>query len=263
MNNVEILKQNIVDAFKSLNVELSFEQIVIEKSKDVSHGDYASNAALKFARLLGKSPLETANLLVSNLKSDVVSKIEIAGPGFINFFMKEDSLQSVVSKILNEKDDFGRGENKHQKINLEFVSANPTGDLHVGHARGAAIGDSLCRILSFNGYDVDREYYINDAGNQIYNLALSLQARYRECLGLDFMLPEDGYHGQDIKDIAKAIVDEIGDKALSMPDPISYFKKIGIEKEMNKIEIIEEYLGGKEIMEVKEYLKEKGVSVRI
>ncbi len=238
MDNVEILKLNIVEAFSKLGVELSIDQIVIEKSKDPAHGDYATNAVMKFSRLVGRNPIETAKSLIEVLKSDVVSKVEIAGPGFINFFMKEDSLQSIVSKIINEKDDYGRGENKKIKIDLEFVSANPTGDLHVGHARGAAIGDSLCRILSFAGYDVDREYYINDAGNQIYNLALSIQARYREILGLDFVLPEDGYHGKDIIEIAQSIVDEIGDKGLTMDDPISYFKNVGIQKEMNKIKAV-------------------------
>lgn len=235
MNNIEILKQNIIEAFEANGVTLKPEDIVIEKTKDPTHGDYATNAAMKFSRQFAKPPVEVAKLLLASLKSPVVSKVEIAGPGFINFFMKEDSLQNIVGKILEEKDNFGKGEKKNKRINLEFVSANPTGDLHVGHARGAAIGDSLCRILSFAGYDVDREYYINDAGNQITNLALSLQARYREALGLDFEIPEDGYHGQDVKDIANDIVKEIGDKALTMEDPISYFKQIGIEREMNKI----------------------------
>ena len=235
MSNIEILKQNIVDAFKKNGVEISIQDVVVEKSKDPTHGDYASNAAMKFSRLFAKPPIEVAKMIVASFESNVVAKVEIAGPGFINFFMKEDSLQYIVSKIIDEKDDFGKGEDKHQRINLEFVSANPTGDLHVGHARGAAIGDSLCRILTFNGYSVDREYYINDAGNQITNLAYSLQARYREALGLDFTLPEDGYHGQDIVNIAKDLINEIGDKALTMDDPISYFKKVGIEREMAKI----------------------------
>ena len=151
------------------------------------------------------NPRAAAERIIPKLDMSSIDKVEIAGPGFINFFMKSGSLQSIVKKIIDEGENYGRGEKKNKRINVEFVSANPTGDLHIGHARGAAIGDSISRILTFDGYDVTREYYVNDAGNQIYNLALSLQARYFEQLGLPFTLPEDGYHGPDIIEIAKKL----------------------------------------------------------
>ena len=235
MDIVENLKLKIQKALHGLGQEVSLDEIIIEKSKDTTHGDYASNVAMKFARAFGKPPRDVAQLIVDNLDLDGIDKIEIAGPGFINFFMKNDSLQAYVSKILKDGDNFGRLEKKNLKVNVEFVSANPTGLLHVGTARGAAIGDSICRILDFAGYDVTREYYINDAGSQITNLALSIQARYKELFGLEAKIPEDGYAGQDITDIAKQIKDEIGDQALKMEDPISFFKERGMKIEMDRI----------------------------
>ena len=235
MDLVETLKLKIQKALHDLGQEVSLNEIVIEKSKDTTHGDYASNVAMKFARAFGKPPRDVAQLIVDNLDLDGIDKIEIAGPGFINFFMKNDSLQAYVSKILKDGDNFGRLDKKNLKVNVEFVSANPTGLLHVGTARGAAIGDSICRILDFAGYDVTREYYINDAGSQITNLALSIQARYKELFGLEAKIPEDGYAGQDITDIAKQIKDEIGDQALKMEDPIAFFKERGMKIEMDRI----------------------------
>ena len=229
------LKEKIVKAFMEIGLTLSVDEIIIEHSKDPSHGDFATNAALKYSKQLGKNPRDVATLVISHLDMDGIEKVEIAGPGFINFFMKNDSLQKTVRKIIEEDSNYGRGEKKNFKINVEFVSANPTGDLHVGHARGAAIGDSICRILEYAGYDVTREYYINDAGSQILHLAESILARYREILGLPFELPEDGYHGEDVIQIAKQIYEEIGDKALSMDDPIEYFKLRGVELELEKI----------------------------
>ena len=141
------LKEKIVKAFMEIGLTLSVDEIIIEHSKDPSHGDFATNAALKYSKQLGKNPRDVAALVISHLDMDGIEKVEIAGPGFINFFMKNDSLQKTVRKIIEEDSNYGRGEKKNFKINVEFVSANPTGDLHVGHARGAAIGDSICRIL--------------------------------------------------------------------------------------------------------------------
>ena len=229
------LKEKLVEAFKKLGIELSINDIIIEHSKDPTHGDFATNAALKYSRQLGKNPRDVANLIIANLDMEGIEKVEVAGPGFINFFMKNDSLQAAVKKIIDADEEFGRGEKKNFKCNVEFVSANPTGDLHVGHARGAAIGDSICRILNFAGYEVTREYFINDAGSQITHLAESILARYKEHMGLPFELPEDGYHGEDVKLIAIQIYNEIGDAALKMDDPISYFKERGVELELDKI----------------------------
>ena len=229
------LKQKIQDALKKLGQEVSLNDIIIEKSKDTAHGDYATNAAMKFSRLFAKSPRDVASLLIENLDMKSIDKVEIAGPGFINFFVKNDSLQVFVKKIIDEGDNYGRSSKKNQKINVEFVSANPTGILHVGTARGAAIGDSISRLLDFAGYDVTKEYYINDAGSQITNLALSIQARYKELFGIQAEIPEDGYAGHDIVEIAESIKEEIGDEALKMSDPIPYFKEKGVKIELDRI----------------------------
>ena len=235
MDIVLILKNKIQSALNKLGQEVSLQDIIIENSKDKTHGDYASNAAMKFSRLFGKAPRDVATLIIENIDMDGIDKIEIAGPGFINFFVKNDSLQIYVRKIIEEENNYGRAAKNGKKINVEFVSANPTGLLHVGTARGAAIGDSLCRILDYAGYDVTREYYINDAGSQIYNLALSIQARYKELFGLEASIPEDGYAGHDIVEIAEQVKDEIGDQALKMDDPVPYFKEKGIKVELDRI----------------------------
>lgn len=242
MNTVDILKSDLLKVLSEVGISATENDITVEKSKDPAHGDYASNVALKFSRMANKSPRDFANELTQKINFDYVDHLEVAGPGFINFFLKNESLQNIVSKILEEGDNYGRSKEKKQNVNIEFVSANPTGDLHVGTARGAAIGDSLARILDFNGNTVTREYYINDAGNQITNLALSIQARYLELQGLPFELPEDGYHGVDVINIAKQIYKEIGDEALHMDDPVSYFKLRGIELEMKKInEVLQDF----------------------
>ncbi len=231
----DLLKQNLQVALKELGVNLDINEIVIENSKDPTHGDYATNVALKMARNFSKAPREVANLIVEKLNKDEIDHIEIAGPGFINFYMKNNSITGVINKIIKLDKDFGRSLKKNKKINVEFVSANPTGLLHVGHARGAAIGDSISRILDFDGYDVTREYYINDAGNQIDHLGESLIERYKEIIGLPFELPEDGYHGEDVKVVAKKIYDSYGDKLLEKDNPLEFFKLKGQEFELEEI----------------------------
>ena len=235
MNLVESLKLNLQSAFKKLGFDVALNDIIIEHSRDTAHGDYATNAAMKLCRLFSKSPRDVANLLINELDMSNIEKVEIAGPGFINFFMKNESLQTII-KIIDEKgDNFGRQERKNIKINVEFVSANPTGLLHVGTARGAAYGDSLCRILDFAGYDVTREYYINDAGVQILHLGESVEARYKELLGLPFELPEDGYHGEDVKDVAKQILKESGKDLLNKENHLQFFMQRGMEIELERI----------------------------
>ena len=238
MDVIESLKLNIKNALFQYDFSVELSDIVIERSRDTAHGDYATNAAMKFCKLFQKSPRDVANLIINKLDMSEFEKVEIAGPGFINFFMKNDSLQKIVSKVLTEGDSFGRNKPLGLKINVEFVSANPTGDLHVGTARGAAIGDSLCRILDFAGYDVTREYYVNDAGNQINNLGLSLLARYKELYGIPAELPEDGYYGEDVIRIAKQLKDENGDKLLSLDDPLPFFKEEGTKRELDKIKVV-------------------------
>ena len=246
VNKIEIaLKEALKKAIVKCNFVEDYEidQITIEIPKEKSHGDYSTNIAMQLTRLLRKNPRMIAEQLIEAIDKEEanIDSIEIAGPGFINMFMKKDALTSIIKEVLAEKDDYGKSDaGKGIKYNVEFVSANPTGDLHLGHAKGAAVGDSICRIMSAAGYDVTREYYINDAGNQIYNLALSLYARYREAFGLDFELPEDGYHGQDIKDIAVKIKEEVGDKYLNADhdEMIAFFRKEGTKFELQKIKDI-------------------------
>ena len=239
MDNKELLQQNIAQSLKKLGLDLDASKITIQNSKDVSHGDYATNVAMQNARLLQTNPLEAAKQIIANLDLSNIEKVEIAGPGFINFYMKKDSLTGVISQIIKEDENFGRGEKKNKKINIEFVSANPTGDLHVGHARGAAIGDSIARIMEFDGYDVTREYYINDAGNQIDHLAESILERLKEALGLPFELPSDGYHGEDVKIVALKIKDKLGEKYildnLDKKEFIEELKILGMDFELEKI----------------------------
>jgi arginyl-tRNA synthetase len=235
MDVIESLKLNIQKAFSALGVEVSLNDIVIEHSKDTAHGDYATNAAMKNCRLLGKAPRDVANALIEKLDMNGIDHVEIAGPGFINFFMKNDSLQPIVKKILNEKDNYGKLAKNGQKINVEFVSANPTGILHVGTARGAAVGDSLARLLEASGYEVTREYYINDAGNQITHLGESIQARYMNLFGIEKEIPEDGYNGQDIHDIARKLKEEYGDSLLNKENALEFFKEKGMKIELDRI----------------------------
>ncbi|MFA5503110.1 MAG: arginine--tRNA ligase [Bacilli bacterium] len=229
------LKKKIQTAFAQLGLEIELEQVVIESTKDKNHGDYATNAALKFSSLLKKSPREVASLLVESIDKEGLEKVELAGPGFINFFIKSDILAAKLGEIIDKKENYGNGENKNLKINIEFVSANPTGDLHLGHARNAAIGDSLARILTKAGHSVTREFYLNDAGNQIDNLGLSIDARYKQLFGLEAPMSEDMYQGVDIIQIAKTLKENHGDKYLNDVNALSFFKEYGMKEELKKI----------------------------
>jgi len=231
----EKLKLNIQAAVKKLGIDLELDRIDIDNSRDLAHGDYASNVALKNAKVFGKAPRDLAEQIIAGLDMSEIEKVEIAGPGFINFFLKKNSITSIIGKIIEKGDNFGHGEDKNKKINVEFVSANPTGLLHVGTARGAAIGDSIARLLEFSGYKVTREYYINDAGVQITHLGESIEERYKQLLGLPFELPEDGYHGEDVFDIAKQLKAEYGDDLLSRDDHLQFFMQKGMEIELDRI----------------------------
>lgn len=178
----------------------------VGNTKDKAHGDYACNIALVAAKAAGCAPRQLAQALIDHLPaSRAVEKVEIAGPGFINFFMSTASAFEVVADILAQGEQFGRNNSgQGERVQVEFVSANPTGPLHVGHGRGAAIGDCLCRLLEANGYQVTREFYYNDAGAQISNLALSAQARIKGLTPEDTGWPADGYRGEYISDMAGA-----------------------------------------------------------
>ena len=235
MDIIETIKNELNNCLKKLNI-LENVNFVIEIPKDTSNGDYATNIAMQLARILKKNPRQIAQDIVDLFDQKVVnvSKIEIAGPGFINFFIDGQAMSNVIEKVLKENDNFGccnYGQNK--KYDVEFVSANPTGDLHLGHARQAALGDSICNLLQAVGYQVTREYYVNDAGNQINNLAKSIYARYLQALGQEVSFPEDGYHGQDIIDYANILKETYQDQLINKP--LKYFKTIGIKYELDKI----------------------------
>ncbi len=196
----------------------------IEIPGDTSHGDFATNAAMVSARTFRNAPAKIAAILLENMDFSTVSyveKAEIAGPGFINFFVKEAWFASTVSGILEAGKDYGTSDyGKNEKVMIEFVSANPTGPMHMGNARGGAIGDCLAAAMSACGYDVTKEFYINDAGNQIEKFGLSLDVRYQQLFkGEDAVeLPEDSYHGEDIKERAKMYADIHGDALLSLSE---------------------------------------------
>ena len=180
--------------------------IKVDPTRDKAHGDYATNLALMLAKPAGKKPRELAEALIAALPaSDAISRVEIAGPGFINFFAATDAAAQVVRQVLDAGDAYGRNlTGQGARVQVEFVSANPTGPLHVGHGRGAAIGDCICRLLEATGYNVTREFYYNDAGAQISNLALSVQARVKGVDPEDEGWPADGYRGGYIIDVANA-----------------------------------------------------------
>lgn len=184
-------------------------KILIERTKNPEHGDFACNIALMLAKPAGKNPRELAEQIIDKLEShEQITGINIAGPGFINFKLSQDAATSVVGKVLTEQAQFGRGKSTGTRINVEFVSANPTGPLHVGHGRGAAFGSGLSDLLAFAGHDVDREYYVNDAGRQMDILATSVFLRYLEALGETLTFPSNAYQGDYIQTIAQDLKTE-------------------------------------------------------
>ena len=212
--------------------------VMIEIPKEKIYGDYSTNIAMRLAKVLHNSPLNIANSIKDSFfEYSLIKNVEVVAPGFINFYLNQNSLSSVIKKVLELGNDYGRGEKKNGKIMVEYVSANPTGDLHLGHARGAAYGDALTRIMKFANYDVLREYYVNDAGNQINVLANSLFERYKEALSLPIDLEKVGYQGQDVKILANNIKEQDGDRWLKVDEKeaIEHFKNVGIELELNKI----------------------------
>lgn len=247
MQSIEIeLKKAIQQAIqKSFDLEVSLEQIAIEIPKNKDHGDFSSNVAMQLARTLKQNPRNIATQITEGLdkESCSVSSMEIAGPGFINFTLDTNRYSKVIEEILEKKENYGQQPSNGIKVNLEYVSANPTGSLHLGHARGAAWGDSCARIMKKAGYDVTREYYVNDAGNQITNLALSLNARYRQAHGIDTEIGADGYLGDDVKEKGYALAKEYPNQYLEpTPENLNFFRKEGIAFELDKIkEDLKEY----------------------
>ena len=231
----ELLQQAARDAF---DLPLEADTIRIDIPKFKEQGDYSSNLAMQLAKTLKKKPREIAETLVQSAKTEgtPVESIEIAGPGFLNFRLVKDRYARLIPQILEQGSAYGQGADNGVKVNLEYVSANPTGSLHLGHARGAAWGDAVARIMKKAGYDVTREYYINDAGNQIRNLAESLRARYLQALGQEAEIGPDGYLGQDIKDKGAELAEKYGAKYVAdTPENLAFFRQEGIDFELDKI----------------------------
>ncbi len=193
--------------------------VVLTVPPQKAFGDFATNFALQAARNLHCAPRVIAGAIQDFLDCPSVEKVEVAGPGFLNFFLKEDWLSAALRNILAQGENYGNLPAKAgEKIQIEYVSANPTGPLHVGHGRGAAVGSALANLMKAAGYDVSQEYYINDAGNQMHNLAASVNARYLELYNIPCEFPENGYHGEDIVVTAKRIQKKYGDSFIHMPE---------------------------------------------
>ena len=235
---------------KGLLPDVELSHIEIEVPANPEHGDYASNVAMILASQAKQNPRNIAKIIQENLTDPdgIIEKTQIAGPGFLNFRMKDDLWRKTLQNILREKEKYGSlniGQGK--KVQVEFVSANPTGPLHIGHARGAVVGDVLANLLSATGYAVSREYYINDAGNQMNNLGKSVLYRYRELLGEKIEFPENCYRGDYIKDVSADIIQKEGNRYLtqSEEETVPYFNGIA---------------GGVILEEIKRDLKDFGVT---
>ena len=224
MEMKDLLKQGITEA---LNKAIAagtlpagdYPDVALEVPPQKEFGDFASNIAMQSARVAHKAPRIIAQAIVDGMDYPWLDHAEIAGAGFINFFLKNDVIYDTLKQILAAGDAYGHAPLRQEDtIQVEYVSANPTGPLHVGHGRGAAYGSALVNLLRAAGYNVQAEYYINDAGNQMNNLAASVNARYLELLGKPAEIPENGYHGHDIIETAQAIIDQDGDKYLDMPE---------------------------------------------
>ncbi|MVP02533.1 arginine--tRNA ligase [Paenibacillus lutrae] len=246
MNVLEQVKHTLKEAIGEAAVTAGLVQaselpeIVLEVPKDKAHGDFATNLAMQLSRIAKQNPRAIADQLVARLDKAKaqIADVEIAGPGFINFRMDKSYLYPILAGVADKGDKYGEVNiGQGRKVQVEFVSANPTGSLHLGHARGAAVGDALCNLLTLAGYDVTREYYINDAGNQVMNLAKSIEARYLQALGQQAEMPEDGYHGEDIKGFAQDLAAAEGDRLVNLGEEerLAYFRQYGLQKELDKI----------------------------
>lgn len=232
MNAIESLKQSFCQFLMS-HFSLTPEQrrdvdfVINTDPQKAQFGDINCTVALQLAKQLHKTPREIAQEIVNNFKHPFIKKIEIAGPGFLNFYLALDIFKVLAQELFDQKDTFFKAEQPTIHYNIEFVSANPTGPLHLGHGRGGIIGDTLTRVLKFLGYQVCAEHYINDAGAQMQKLGNSLKIRCQQELGQSIQLPEDAYHGQYLKDLAAQCVNEYGTTVLEQPD--TFFIEYGYQ----------------------------------
>ena len=269
----EYINEILSGAIKKLGVET--RDIEITTPREEKFGDFTTNLPLTLAKELKSSPRKIAEDIIANLEYDKrIEKVDIAGAGFINFFVGNEIYKDILPQILTVKENYGRSDEfKGKRANLEWVSANPTGPLHAGHGRQVSLGSAIATLLEWVGYDVTREYYYNDAGTQMDNLGKSVHARYMQIMDPDFPFPEDGYHGESINKIAQKIYDDKGD-SLKNSEDLAEFKKAGEEYNFNTIKEILARLGIKhdvfynetslykdgKIEELLEAFKEKGQS---
>jgi len=223
MNVFAIFAARVADALKALYPSIPGEvlsRIVVEPPRDAAHGDLSTNAAMVVAKPLGKNPREVATAIAEHFKADKdVASVEVAGPGFINFRLNTPIWHEALRSVATQGADFGRADiGKGERVNIEYVSANPTGPMHVGHTRGAVFGDALASLMAYSGYDVTREYYINDAGSQIDTLAKSTLLRYREALGEVIEIPPGFYPGDYLVPVGQALATEFGRALLEKPE---------------------------------------------
>ncbi len=240
---VKALEEVVKERFQ-VDVEEGF--VMVEVPKDSSKGNYATNLAMRLTKILRRNPQEIGQEIREALlnKLDIIEDIEVAGPGFINFQIKNTAMTEIINTIISQGDDYGKNQSgKGQRVLVEYVSANPTGRLHLGHARGAVWGDCCTRLYNASGYDCLREYYINDAGHQIDMLGVSLYERYKELFGQTPDLPDDGYHGPDVIEIAKELKEEFGDKYLNVDkqEALAFFRNEGKARELKQIKIDLDY----------------------
>ncbi|MBW1667596.1 MAG: arginine--tRNA ligase [Deltaproteobacteria bacterium] len=271
-----ILKETLEKCFnKGVLEKTALPDYVIEIPNNTNHGHFATNLALALASSQRRPPREIAEIIVEHLvdTGDLLEGVEIAGPGFLNFTISREEWYRLLLEIASPEKDFGRSDQgAGKKILVEFVSANPTGPLHLGHGRGAALGDTLCRILEFTGYDVAREFYINDAGQQMRLLGESIYSRWRQLTEPEYPFPENGYHGDYILDLVKEISRSVDLKSLPEEEAISRCSELGkhtmleeIKKDLEEFRVIFDvwssesalYASGS-VEEALEAIKEKG-----
>jgi arginyl-tRNA synthetase len=238
----EYLKSVITVTLDKLNYPI--RDFVIDEPKDIKFGNLSANVAMVISKELNKNPREIAKSILDNLelKSDLITKTDIAGPGFINFFVSDNYYKNELLNILNTDKYDKLNINSGKTANIEWVSANPTGPLHAGHGRQVCLGKAIANLLEWTGYEVTREYYYNDAGNQMNNLAKSIQARYEQIYNPDFPFPEDGYVGEYVKEIANKISEEYKDTLRNSND-LEFFKNFGEKANFEKIKLTLEKFG--------------------
>ena len=234
---IEVLKE--LTAQSVLPIDTDFSNITVEPPKDSRHGDMSTNAAMVLSKSVEVKPRELAQIISEALSpKEIIASVDIAGPGFINITLSNFSWHGLLSAVLMSGVNFGKsGMGSSQKVNVEFVSANPTGPLHVGHTRGAVFGDALANLLAYSGYDVTREYYINDGGSQVDVLARSIFLRYQEAFGKEVVFEEGTYPGDYLIPIAKALKEKVGDLYLNKPEDnwLPELRNFAVEAMMNLI----------------------------